>query len=480
LLRQNPVNFNAKRRSAYSDLNNRFIPKTVKTTLFVNYYLHAQEARQREIDECLWRNCALQQFDRVVILASIEHCQDWWLLNPKITWEPIDLAAHPHGRPTFKAFFECVNRYNTSPEDLNVVANADIVFDATLDLLKDRDLQGICVALGRWETNGEEDELLVWDNSQDVWIFQGRVRPLGWVDFPMGAWGCDNRLAWQLRHDDYILINPAKDIICRHVHGSAVRNTLSHVGGPSDIVCRCELRECGLRAKRANPFGIISFSLWGDDSKYCQGAVHNAILARHLYPGWTLRFYHDSSVPADILMQLFELKCELFPMPEHEGFSGLFWRFLAADDPSFERWLVRDTDARLNYRERRAVDEWMESGLDFHVMRDHPYHGNAILGCGFGGLRGVVSNIADKIARWPSKLAYGDDEKFLAEEVWPNVRSTALIHDAFATGPGGDGKPFPTRREFWRFVGEICHHDEHWVHAHRNALFLKEAQYGTT
>ena len=35
---------------------------------------------------------------------------------------------------------------------------------------------------------------------------------------------------------------------------------------------------------------VISFSLYGNDPKYCVGAIKNAKLAKYIYPDWVCRF----------------------------------------------------------------------------------------------------------------------------------------------------------------------------------------------
>ncbi len=40
------------------------------------------------------------------------------------------------------------------------------------------------------------------------------------------------------------------------------------------------------------------------------------------------------------------------------GIAGMFWRFLVADDPQVDRFIVRDSDSRLNARDAYAVAEW--------------------------------------------------------------------------------------------------------------------------
>ena len=36
---------------------------------------------------------------------------------------------------------------------------------------------------------------------------------------------------------------------------------------------------------------IISFSLWGNNKGYYDGAVKNILLAQKIYPDWICRFY---------------------------------------------------------------------------------------------------------------------------------------------------------------------------------------------
>ena len=49
---------------------------------------------------------------------------------------------------------------------------------------------------------------------------------------------------------------------------------------------------------------VISFSLWGEDPKYCVGAVKNAELAQVYYSGWVCKYYIGSSTPKEYVDQL--------------------------------------------------------------------------------------------------------------------------------------------------------------------------------
>lgn len=86
-----------------------------------------------------------------------------------------------------------------------------------------------------------------------------------------------------------------------------------------------------------------------------------------------------------VVSALTERGAEVLPIPAgHPANFGMLWRFTVADDARVHRFVVRDVDSRLNYRERFAVEEWVQSGKAVHVMRDHPYHSAPVMGKGEG------------------------------------------------------------------------------------------------
>jgi tetratricopeptide (TPR) repeat protein len=180
---------------------------------------------------------------------------------------------------------------------------------------------------------------------------------------------------------------------------------------------------------------VIAFSIWGDDPRYLNGAVTNAIVARYLYPGWTARFYTDRSTPQHFRDALVQHGAQLRLVDELPAASfGRFWRFLPEDDPEVDIYLVRDADAVMNVRERWAVADWLNSGKAFHVMRDHPQHSELILAGLWGAHRGNIGGMEEKIRE--SVRAGGrvgnyltNDQHFLRNVVWPVARASVKIHD---------------------------------------------------
>ncbi|HVF38229.1 MAG TPA: tetratricopeptide repeat protein [Sphingomicrobium sp.] len=191
---------------------------------------------------------------------------------------------------------------------------------------------------------------------------------------------------------------------------------------------------------------VVAFSLWGDNPRYLRGALHNAMRAPMVYPGFTCRFYLDRSVPADLGAALEQLGSEIVmddgePSTRHR----LTRRFLVADDPAVATYLVRDCDSLINVREAAAVGLWLDSDKSFHVMRDWWTHTDPILAGMWGGRGGVLPPLAPLLDGYKSGRMETPhwDQWFLRDRVWPSVRPHALVHDRlFAT----DGSlPFPGR-----------------------------------
>jgi hypothetical protein len=202
---------------------------------------------------------------------------------------------------------------------------------------------------------------------------------------------------------------------------------------------------------------VISFSLWGDNPKYTIGAIKNAELIDTIYPGWIGRFYCGKSVPIDIIEILKTYtNVEVIEMEENGDWSGMFWRFYACEDSDV--MISRDTDSRLNLREKNAVDEWLNSDKDFHIMRDHPYHNALILGGMWGVRNGILKNIVDLIKNYNKGDFWQVDQNFLREQIYPIVVNTSFVHDSYHN-LNSWSKNFSIERIDQEFVGDVF--DEH-------------------
>jgi hypothetical protein len=200
---------------------------------------------------------------------------------------------------------------------------------------------------------------------------------------------------------------------------------------------------------------VISFCLWGDDPKYCVGALKNAELREKIYPDWECHFYIQKDVPTKYIEELNSIDMVETKISEAEGdWKFTVERFKAIDGEDVERVIFRDTDSRLNNREAEAVKKWMEEDTSLHIMRDHPRHGNFQILAGMWGLKKekFTYSMQGTITDFESRKIEGQyhyDQIFLASYVWPIFSADCTIHDEIFVK-----KPFPTKREGTFFVGQ--------------------------
>ena len=230
---------------------------------------------------------------------------------------------------------------------------------------------------------------------------------------------------------------------------------------------------------------VISFSLWGSDPFYIDGAYKNIELAKEIYPDWVCRFYVATKNTTEEVIQKIESdeNAEVVRMDEEGTSNSMMWRFTPCDDDDVELFISRDTDSRLSMREKEAVDEWLESDKNFHIMRDHPYHVTAIMGGMWGMKRDAKINMKYKtekfIAGGYHEDKKGSDQAFLWGVIWPLAMEDNVTHDPFFT----ENAPFPTvernPNDVVYYVGECVRADDTlWSQSDRDAVDQGETERG--
>ncbi len=192
---------------------------------------------------------------------------------------------------------------------------------------------------------------------------------------------------------------------------------------------------------------VIAYCLWGNEPRYRVPLLENARILPHLFPGWTIRLYHDASMDAAYLSELKARGVDLRPIalpPNVPPHRRLLWRFGVVADPTVRRFLVRDADSLLSVKERVAVDAWLQSEYRFHAMRDWFTHTDLLLAGLWGGVGGILPPVETLLSGYTGWRMENDhvDQDVLAETVWPAIRGDVLIHDSVFTGCLGS-VPFP-------------------------------------
>tara|TARA_R100000005_G_scaffold25600_1_gene11354 strand:- start:1831 stop:2493 length:663 start_codon:yes stop_codon:yes gene_type:complete len=211
---------------------------------------------------------------------------------------------------------------------------------------------------------------------------------------------------------------------------------------------------------------VISFSLWGDNPKYCVGAIKNAELREKYYPDWITRFYVHKDVPPSYIEELQALdQTEIIIENREANWKGMYWRFEAISDPDVEVMLVRDTDSRFSAREVAAVDEFLKSDKKMHIMRDHPCHRYFVMPGMFGVKKGILDNMVDLCASFGQSDQYGTDYAFF-DHLRPAIPSHLILtHDPFTSKID-----FPTPREGLEYVGRVFDENDNIVEEHEEII----------
>ncbi|XP_042231099.1 uncharacterized protein LOC121872423 [Homarus americanus] len=233
---------------------------------------------------------------------------------------------------------------------------------------------------------------------------------------------------------------------------------------------------CGRRAWAAGGGQrVVSFSLYGDNPEYWVGLDDILSQVTAVYPGWRVRLYTDPRGRGSVLCPLLGRHahldvCDITNLPPPLGnlslINPMMWRLAPLGDFQVAAIMVRDSDSQIIDREVEAVRAWWLSGLQFHIMRDHPKHDFPILG-GLWGARWdhdqspsrhavhLLAALRDNmIIRAKNEHKYGDDQDILRDMLWPFMAGHVLTHDSYWCGEyEADTSPWPTRRVDGLFVG---------------------------
>tara|TARA_Y100000389_G_C17460760_1_gene521476 strand:- start:845 stop:1579 length:735 start_codon:yes stop_codon:yes gene_type:complete len=240
---------------------------------------------------------------------------------------------------------------------------------------------------------------------------------------------------------------------------------------------------------------IISFSLWSQDKQlnpkhinqhkdvYTQGAIMNTLLAKEFYPGWICRFYVDDSVPNNIIEELKNNDAEIINMTG-SLIPGMYWRFLVVDDKDVAISIIRDTDSRLNSRDRLVVDKFIESDKILHIVRDHPHHNYPILG-GMWGIKSykidieIEKSILQFLKQINRPFKRMDDMIFL-DLLTRNLIQYSICHDNYYTSKYKNSVKFPDycgSNEYYHYIGEYYDQWEKNQYYERDLKLIKEFKF---
>lgn len=202
---------------------------------------------------------------------------------------------------------------------------------------------------------------------------------------------------------------------------------------------------------------VVAFSLYGTNPKYVKGGLLNIDSYRTHFPGYVCRFYVAEDVGERTIGELKGAGAEVVIMAAR-GIDAtyMFWRFLASEDLSKRRFLIRDIDSAASARERTFHDKWLATGKRWWILRDHYSHGMRMMGGMWGGhpVEGLITEALP--ALWRYGNCYNRDQMFLSDLVYPRIRHDAEVQDIIRRFQDEDVSLNEVDTSQFGFVGEIA------------------------
>jgi len=187
---------------------------------------------------------------------------------------------------------------------------------------------------------------------------------------------------------------------------------------------------------------IVSYSLFGKDELYWK--LLPALLRAHdtIYAGWKIHIYHDGramhhpyfSVLQSLSSNTSIVFLNLVQQDTPQVGAGALWRLLPACSRDDSIVLCRDIDSLPSPRERRAVDEFVDSSAIVHCISDSVEHNSVPMMTGMIGFK--VPAFSQYFEGFNSLTLYtselmgskGMDQLVLALRVWPVIRHAVFEH----------------------------------------------------
>lgn len=188
--------------------------------LIQQYYKDDNEIRQNEINFSLLKNIENKNIDKIYLLNESIYNDDI-LKNKKIK------QININKRLEYIDFFNFIKE----KKGYFILSNCDIFFDESINKIKYGLLsKKKCIyCLTRYEYENEKKIKInkkYKHCSQDTWIIHSNynVKNISEFKIKLGKPYCDNRLAYLLYQEDFLILNDMKKIKSYHYHNSNVRN----------------------------------------------------------------------------------------------------------------------------------------------------------------------------------------------------------------------------------------------------------------
>jgi len=188
---------------------------------------------------------------------------------------------------------------------------------------------------------------------------------------------------------------------------------------------------------------IFSFCIYGSERNYYDGLLENIQLIREYFPDFEIYVYKGICDPSWIFDN-----CKVIET-QREGAINMLFRYLPLTfaDIGF----VRDADSRIYERDRWCIQEFLKSSKNYHIVRDHYYHKEPIMGGIFGWKKPLDINLG-----LDATIIYSEDMSYLKTHLYPLIKEESLIHTNNHALVGEYVKLITIpHKDRWDFVGNV-------------------------
>jgi hypothetical protein len=401
--------------------------------LFQQFFIHPDPERQKEIRTCLKYNVMNPFISYIILFHNYKETdglpyteEELGCWDKKIIQVPIDHRMTYADAIHYSNIIQC--------QGYNIIANADIFFDESLESLLNSDLNQEpkrMMAQLRYEYDGSPTGIKIFGpraDSQDAWIYHSKYNErltenIRGFHIKLGMPGCDNKITYLFQILGFELVNDPQLIHCLHYHKTQIRNYSAKDAIPKPYVLI--IPEGG----PSNPFDV-KFTDNDKMFEYISNKIHKEerfiipriagvenIVAHNItiYNGKELRFdtmKNNAGVQissnasckkyADAYFKAFE-NCDMLTGWSKDGFDNVYGGIKDSQDYVDER-----------YKKKRV---WAESCLDiFNYIHYEPWtmalRGKRIL---------IISSFIDSI-----KVKVGIREKIFGRDLFPDCDFTFI------------------------------------------------------
>lgn len=182
---------------------------------------------------------------------------------------------------------------------------------------------------------------------------------------------------------------------------------------------------------------VFSFSVFGDNPIYKKGFLNNIIPIKKYFPDWKIFLYVPENYDEDYIQTVLKENVFVFKM-KNENYFNCTWRFNAIINENVDVMVCRDADSRVSERDFYAIEEWLNSGYNYNIIRDHPIGHHWSINAGMWGAKKTdfivkIGDMLENFKRQNELLINNNtfDQIFLRQIIYPNIVNESLVHDEY-------------------------------------------------